>query len=112
MANLHGRHPRCVSVENAISSRRVVRAGAVHSIISGNAHNEPMMSAFHPIATEQRTQFYVGFVPKAEIAARRSIMSSAAADLALPDRRNVTAIPYRLPSPHSTRPSRLGATRR
>ena len=30
---------------------------------SGNAHNEPMMSAFHPIAAEQRTQFYVGFVP-------------------------------------------------
>ena len=30
---------------------------------SGNAHNEPMMSAFHPKATEQRTQFYVGFVP-------------------------------------------------
>jgi hypothetical protein len=30
---------------------------------SGNAHNEPMMSAFHPIATEQRTQFYVGLVP-------------------------------------------------
>jgi hypothetical protein len=22
---------------------------------SGNAHNEPMVSAFHPIATEQRT---------------------------------------------------------
>jgi hypothetical protein len=30
---------------------------------SGNAHNEPMMSAFHPIATEQRTRFYVGSVP-------------------------------------------------
>ena len=27
---------------------------------SGNAHNEPMMSAFHPKATEQWTQFYVG----------------------------------------------------
>ncbi len=26
------------------------------------------MSAFHPIATKQRTQFYVGFVPKADIA--------------------------------------------
>ena len=25
------------------------------------------MSAFHPIATEQRTQFYVGFVPKGDI---------------------------------------------
>ena len=24
------------------------------------------MSAFHPIATEQRTQFYVGFVPQAD----------------------------------------------
>ena len=34
---------------------------------SGNAHNEPMMSAFHPIATEQRTQFYVGFVPLGDI---------------------------------------------
>ena len=33
---------------------------------SGNAHNEPMMSAFHPIATEQRTQFYVGFVPSTD----------------------------------------------
>jgi hypothetical protein len=30
---------------------------------SGNVHNEPMMSAFHPKATEQRTQFYVGSVP-------------------------------------------------
>jgi hypothetical protein len=30
---------------------------------SGNAHNEPMTSAFHPIANEQRTQFYVGSVP-------------------------------------------------
>ena len=26
------------------------------------------MSAFHPIATEQRTQFYVGFVPIGDIA--------------------------------------------
>jgi hypothetical protein len=26
-----------------------------------------MMSAFHPKATEQRTQFYVGFVPIADI---------------------------------------------
>jgi hypothetical protein len=34
----------------------------------GNAANEPMMSAFHPIANEQRTQFYVGFVPEAEVA--------------------------------------------
>jgi len=38
-------------------------------------------------------------------------MSSAAADLALPDRRRVTAFSYKLPSPHSTQPSRLGATR-
>jgi len=37
-------------------------------------------------------------------------MSSAAADLALPDRRRVTAFSYKLPSPHSTQPSRLGAT--
>jgi hypothetical protein len=35
---------------------------------SGNAHNEPMKSAFHPIATEQRTQLYVGSVPKGDIA--------------------------------------------
>ena len=27
------------------------------------------MSAFHPVATEQRTQFYVGFVPEADIGA-------------------------------------------
>jgi hypothetical protein len=33
---------------------------------SGNAHNEPMMSAFHSIATEQRTRFYVGSVPFAD----------------------------------------------
>jgi hypothetical protein len=37
------------------------------SVKSGNAHIEPMMSAFHPKATEQRTQFYVGFVPTADI---------------------------------------------
>jgi hypothetical protein len=36
-------------------------------VISGNAHKEPMTSAFHPIATEQRTQFYVGFVPDSDI---------------------------------------------
>jgi hypothetical protein len=34
---------------------------------SGNAPNEPMMSAFHLIANEQRTQFYVGFVPTGDI---------------------------------------------
>jgi hypothetical protein len=49
---------------------------------SGNAHNEPMMSAFQPIATEQRTLFYVGFVPKrdsriATIGCAYSINSSA-----------------------------------
>ena len=37
------------------------------SVKSGNAHSEPMMSAFHPITTEQRTQFYVGSVPTAEV---------------------------------------------
>ena len=31
---------------------------------SGNAHNEPMMSAFHPKATEQRTRFYVASCQK------------------------------------------------
>ncbi|MGA8228302.1 MAG: hypothetical protein WCA55_17400 [Xanthobacteraceae bacterium] len=36
---------------------------------SGNAHNEAMMSAFHPTATEHRTRFYVGSVP---IAASRA----------------------------------------
>jgi hypothetical protein len=41
--------------------------GAVHSIKSGKAQTEQMMSAFHPIATEQQTQFYVGFVPKADV---------------------------------------------
>jgi hypothetical protein len=30
-----------------------------------------MMSAFHPKATEQRTQFYVGFVPTTDIGAER-----------------------------------------
>jgi hypothetical protein len=30
-------------------------------------HREHLLSAFHPIATEQRTQFYVGFVPGAVI---------------------------------------------
>jgi hypothetical protein len=28
-----------------------------------------MLSAFHPIATEQQTQFYVGFVPISDMAA-------------------------------------------
>jgi hypothetical protein len=28
------------------------------------------MSAFHPLATEQRTQFYVGFVPIADLGHR------------------------------------------
>ena len=37
------------------------------------------MSAFHPIATEQRTQFYVGFVPKADMQPDYSITSSARA---------------------------------
>jgi hypothetical protein len=37
---------------------------------SGNARNEPMMSAFHPIATKQRTQFYVGLVPTGDILQR------------------------------------------
>ena len=31
---------------------------------SGKPHNEHLLSAFHPKATEQRTQFYVGFVPE------------------------------------------------
>ena len=34
---------------------------------SGNAHNEPMMSAFHPIATEQRTRIYVGSAPGSDM---------------------------------------------
>ncbi|MGB7831271.1 MAG: hypothetical protein WBL84_03585, partial [Xanthobacteraceae bacterium] len=34
---------------------------------SGKAQTEQMMSAFHPTATEQRTQFYVGFVPQADV---------------------------------------------
>src|SRR4029077_11331578 len=46
---------------------------------SGNAHNEPMMSAFHPIATEQRTQFYVGSVPQAHI--RRPVTKLPACDV-------------------------------
>ena len=39
---------------------------------SGNAPNEPMMSAFHPIATEQRTQFYVRSVPLATLVRQRN----------------------------------------
>jgi hypothetical protein len=35
---------------------------------SGKAHNEPMMSAFHPTATKYRTQFYVRSVPNADLA--------------------------------------------
>ena len=31
------------------------------------------MSAFHPKATEQRTQFYVGFVPQAVMPLRRIV---------------------------------------
>jgi hypothetical protein len=34
---------------------------------SGKARTEHFMSAFHPIATKQRTQFYVGSVPTAEV---------------------------------------------
>jgi hypothetical protein len=34
---------------------------------SGKAQTEQMMSAFQPIATEQRTQLYVGFVPQADV---------------------------------------------
>src|SRR6478609_3755747 len=35
-------------------------------------YNEPMMSAFHPIATEQQTQFYVGFVPTSDVSAAQN----------------------------------------
>lgn len=35
------------------------------------------MSAFHPKATEQRTQFYVGFVP---ILLKKSLMISGSSD--------------------------------
>ena len=72
---------------------------------------EFVMCALPPKTDIDRQPIAVRFVPKAEIAARRSIMSSAAADLALPDRRRVTAFSYKLPSPHLTQPSRLGATR-
>ena len=34
------------------------------------------MSAFHPKATEQRTQFYVGFVPIANIAQNGRALNS------------------------------------
>jgi hypothetical protein len=47
---------------------KAVTAACPFRVKSGNAHNEPMMSAFHPIATEQRTQFYVGLVPNLEVA--------------------------------------------
>jgi hypothetical protein len=39
-----------------------------------------MMSAFHPIATEQRTQFYVGFVPEADIGAPLGILMISAGE--------------------------------
>ena len=35
---------------------------------SGNAHNEHMMSAFHPTATEERTSQIVRLVPNSEVA--------------------------------------------
>jgi hypothetical protein len=51
---------------------------AVHSrcrrwVKSGNAHNEPMMSAFTPLATFERTCRDVGLVPIGDI--RRRIRS-------------------------------------
>jgi hypothetical protein len=57
---------RCANywlLESKIASRHPQNPFLTVSVKSGNAHNEPMMSAFHPIANEQRTQFYVGFVP-------------------------------------------------
>ena len=39
---------------------------------SGKARIEHNTSAFHPIATSERTRFLVGFVPKAEIAVRQT----------------------------------------
>src|SRR5262245_50210389 len=51
-----------------------------------------MMSAFQPIATEQRTQFYVGLVPQPDscsTANRRSLVTSSArassGELSLPN---------------------------
>ena len=44
--------------------------GMSASVISGNGHNEPMMSAFQPIATQQRTSRDVRVVPLAEISDR------------------------------------------
>ena len=53
--------------EDRVARQRFLRARLPNRVKSGNAHNEPMMSAFHPIATQQRTQFYVGFVPTGDI---------------------------------------------
>jgi hypothetical protein len=50
------------------TARSSTRAHRAPPNKSGNAHNEPMMSAFHLIATEPRTHFYVGFVPLPEVA--------------------------------------------
>jgi hypothetical protein len=51
-----------------VSTNTYCKSGAcLLWVKSGNAHNEPMMSAFHPITTKQRTQFYVGFVPIGDI---------------------------------------------
>jgi hypothetical protein len=50
-----------------LSAKLLNRAGLPQRcplrVKSGNAHNEPMKSALPPIATGQRTQFYVGLVP-------------------------------------------------
>jgi hypothetical protein len=50
---------------NGSSAKLVARLPV--RVKSGNAHNEPMTSALHPIATEQRTQFYVRSVPIGDI---------------------------------------------
>ena len=45
------------ALANALTAAHVSRRAPCQALQEGNAHNEPMMSAFHPIATERRTQF-------------------------------------------------------
>jgi hypothetical protein len=69
------RHPILVAFSSLsiLTERRLCNIAHVNErerplwVKSGNAHNEPMMSAFHPIATKQRTQFDVGFVPETDM---------------------------------------------
>ena len=80
------RHPILVAFSSLsiLTERRLCNIAHVNErerplwVKSGNVHNEPMMSVFHPIATKQRTRFYVGSVP---ILLQKSVRSSRRAKL-------------------------------